>query len=229
MQGRDEDPACVLSGQIYVGSANYSVEKSSLCVGVVNCAAECENRLNLPTLRLEWREVAGERLQDVREAVFAFIDEHRPCLIHCSAGQSRSTSVALLYMVQRGGMTLKAAFAELYAQRGCIQPNGELWTELCVLCDEPALTQDECKALALASPSKAASVSSLASFEAFCSAHQGKGVHCVVRDATIDASFAQRLLKPPRNVTVITLQRCRFTTDDAVERRLRSKLHIVFY
>ena len=229
---QEADPAIVYSGRLMVGSASFCRSKAEHVSAVIQCAHEHENAFpQLPTLRLEWKEEAGEYLRDVQQAVFEFIDAaNGPVLILCSAGQSRSVSIALLYMTQRGNMSLKNAFAELFRQRGVIQPNGDLWNQLIEICGEsPTLSQDECRALVMSRPSQDEGivVSSIAEWMLTIDSLEPKrGHHITILNSIIEEEFAQLLCKPPRNVTLIHLKHCSIP-DESARRRINARSHII--
>jgi hypothetical protein len=150
MQRPDADPAYVCFGgvRLFVGSSGCHLKER--VSGVVNCAAEVANlALSCPTLRLELKEVSGELLVEVEDAVLNFVREHvakGPVLIHCAAGKSRSVSVALLVLHRLENVSLKEGFRSLYRLRPCIEPNSDLWGQLVELTHaSKALSQDDCK------------------------------------------------------------------------------------
>mmetsp|Transcript_51538 Transcript_51538/g.120919 ORF Transcript_51538/g.120919 Transcript_51538/m.120919 type:complete len:85 (+) Transcript_51538:1-255(+) len=52
------------------------------------------------------------------------------CLIHCSAGVSRSSSVVISYLMRRRGMSLREAYDTVKAARPQIAPNPGFWSQL---------------------------------------------------------------------------------------------------
>lgn len=244
---RDADPAEVLPGELFVGSSMGRPPPVSVG-GIINCAAECTDPIvggpssssswadAPPILRLEWREVAGELLDNVEHRVLQFIAQHLPngCIwIVCAAGQSRSVSIALMYLTTCRQITLCDAFGLIYRQRRCIQPNGDLWSQLCRRCNEPQLSLDDCRAAAHQRMAPRASdpleVSSLQELEALCGRLPAKkGHHITLTNCLITADLADILCRPPRCISLIRISVTCICADEEIAKRLRKKLHISF-
>lgn len=73
-------------------------------------------------------------LRPYAEEVCEFVDAAHElggvCLVHCSAGVSRSPAMVLAYFVLRRHCALKDAYAQIKALRPQIAPNVGFWAQL---------------------------------------------------------------------------------------------------
>jgi protein-tyrosine phosphatase len=238
-----KDPAELLGGRLLVGSASASVAHLRV-THAINCAAEVAN-MHPKTLRLEWREVPGETLESVRNAVLAFWDAamKRPdgavVFIHCAAGRSRSVAVACMVLHLREQMSLRQAFQAIFEQRGVIEPNADLWRQLVELTGSPPhTTQDACKtpimlagaAVLSTSPKLVASnVEELRQVFAECAAVRKKAFHVTYTGRHVTAELVEVLLKgKPSCVSIVTLSADCVYDDPALQAALKRKLCFVF-
>ena len=76
---------------------------------------------------------AGGTLEDVAEVrelgVAGAVGEKRSCLVHCSAGMSRSATLVLAYLVRHVGMSLLDALSHTKARRPLVSPLSSLLSE----------------------------------------------------------------------------------------------------
>ncbi len=230
-----KDPAAVLEGRLFVGSANACLTNLRI-TGSINCAQEVAN-LNSNTLRLEWREVAGERLADVRERVLVFWDAEQSkadgaVLVNCAAGKSRSVAVALMIMTARRRMSLKEAFETLFRERPCIEPNADLWQQMLEMTGAPAgMSQESCKAVMVPArlPNTAMSATDAAElgtlFKSFAAVR--KTAFHVDYSGVVTAEVLDMLLRGrPSCVSIVTLRQCSYEQPE-YELALRRKLCFV--
>ncbi|EKX39709.1 hypothetical protein GUITHDRAFT_114205 [Guillardia theta CCMP2712] len=74
---------------------------------------------------------AEAQIKDVEDAVAAvdalMEDSRHPILLHCTAGSSRSCTIACLWLMKRQGLSLVDAFLLLRSKRPCAFPNYGLW------------------------------------------------------------------------------------------------------
>jgi protein-tyrosine phosphatase len=243
-----KDPAELLGGRLLMGSASVSVADFGV-THAINCAAEVAN-LHPKTLRLEWREVAGETLENVRPAVLAFWDaamkrSDAVVFVHCAAGRSRSVAVSIMILHLREHMSLRRAFQAIFEQRGVIEPNADLWRQLVELTGSPPhTTQDACKTPAMlaaavvprplsfssSSPGLVASnVDELRQVFAECAAVRKKAFHVNYTGRHVTSDLTEVLLKgKPGCVTIVTLSAECVYDDPALQAALKRKLHFVF-
>jgi len=65
----------------------------------------------------------GSSLRDAAGFIDGGVRGGGVVLVHCAAGASRSATAVLAYQVLHGGMTLRAAFGDLWRRRPCTWPN----------------------------------------------------------------------------------------------------------
>ena len=68
-------------------------------------------------------EVMGTILHEAADFIESGLQSGGKVLVHCAAGISRSASVVLGWMVLHRGLTLRAAFEQLFSARPCVWPN----------------------------------------------------------------------------------------------------------
>ena len=67
--------------------------------------------------------VISNRFEDVSDFIAGAVSAKRSCLVHCSAGMSRSATLVLAYLVRHVGMSLLDALSHTKARRPLVSPN----------------------------------------------------------------------------------------------------------
>jgi protein-tyrosine phosphatase len=61
--------------------------------------------------------------QEILPKIFPILLNGQNCLVHCSAGKSRSVTIIAAYLIKYKGMTSKNALKYIKRQRSCVKPN----------------------------------------------------------------------------------------------------------
>jgi hypothetical protein len=128
----DNDPSQILP-YLFVGTQYINNNPDILIpLGIthmMNVAGEkvCENTKLFERLPyLKYTKTISKDLRQEFNVLFAFIDHARytggKVVIHCENGRSRSTSVAIAYLMNRYGLTLNFAFNFVKSKRPCLRP-----------------------------------------------------------------------------------------------------------
>ena len=219
--------------RLFVGAyISAGIRLKEVCAAI-NCAAEVQNvTLALgETLRLEWHEVKGEKLVDVKEQVLSFVRDHSngSVFVYCAAGKSRSVSVALMILFYLEGIPLRESFQALFRARPCIEPNSDLWEQLCEMTNERGLTQDELKLDKLLVQLReenrlpcARNADELAAL--FRTLTEPRKSFRIAFSGFVDDKIVELMLHAPKSVTQVRFVDCAWK-DEACHRAIRKKLH----
>jgi len=118
-------------GGLDVASNLQTLEKHGLTY-ILNSAKECPDSFtanpNFSYLRLDLLDCAAQTIDcAVFEQAFAFIDEARAkgrkVLVHCKAGQSRSATIVISYLIRTNHWTLQQAYKYVQDRRPAVSPN----------------------------------------------------------------------------------------------------------
>ncbi len=71
----------------------------------------------------ECKEDLAQYLDNAADYIEYAVKNRENILVHCAAGQSRSASIVLAYLVKHQQMTLKDALEFLKSKRNCVSPN----------------------------------------------------------------------------------------------------------
>ena len=74
--------------------------------------------------------VISNRFEEVSDFIAGAVGEKRSCLVHCSAGMSRSATLVLAYLVRHVGMSLLDALSHTKARRPLVSPNPGFMAQL---------------------------------------------------------------------------------------------------
>ncbi|KAG5188493.1 protein-tyrosine phosphatase-like protein [Tribonema minus] len=124
---------------LLLGSATLAADQDALrrhgISHIINCTSrhpyfpEHFNYLCVPL-----RDSPDQPIREVLESCFQLIDEAREqdtcCLVHCSAGMSRSASIVIAYLMKREGMSLLEALGFARERRPSVSPNSGFMAEL---------------------------------------------------------------------------------------------------
>ncbi|KAF4669170.1 hypothetical protein FOL46_001587, partial [Perkinsus olseni] len=128
----DNDP---ILRRLYVGSKEAATDKrllmhyniTHIVIAHPQLPAKYEGRLKY--YRVNMRDLPDYNLLDDLPGALGFIDEalndneHNRVLVHCSKGVSRSSSIAIAYVMFLRGLTFSEAFSMVEAQRPHVYPN----------------------------------------------------------------------------------------------------------
>ncbi|KAG5190251.1 protein-tyrosine phosphatase-like protein, partial [Tribonema minus] len=105
-------------------------------VRVVNCTRGCPNFHpdQLAYLRLELADAGHQKISHCFDAVVSAIDCARAaggaCLVHCTAGISRSPALVIAYLMKTKRWSLAAALAHMQKCRPSVSPNPAFMAQL---------------------------------------------------------------------------------------------------
>ena len=126
-------PSCVVEGRFYQGSLE-SVSKlrvlNSLGVRLVVCAAAellplfpgQFDYVHLPVDDTP-REDILSHFEDVYRRLDQAFERQEPVLVHCAMGISRSSTITIMFLMRKFGLSSQQAFAILQKRRPFVQPN----------------------------------------------------------------------------------------------------------
>jgi len=72
----------------------------------------------------------GDHFSKAVEYISAAKEKGGKVLVHCQAGQSRSASIVLAYLIHSEGYTLRDAYKYLKTRRVCVKPNPNFFLQL---------------------------------------------------------------------------------------------------
>jgi hypothetical protein len=99
---------------------------------VLNCATEISSAINqtrfgLHYHKLQWddtmEQVITKELLEILPWIQSHVDNHRPLLIHCAQGRSRSVSVVIGYLMQTTNVTYEDALKRVQIHKPFALPN----------------------------------------------------------------------------------------------------------
>jgi atypical dual specificity phosphatase len=123
---------------LYLGSIHALHEGGLTTLGITHILSLC-NTPHFGTTKKthKYLLLADSTSQDflsLMEEICTFVDAAQEtggaCLVHCSAGASRSPAVVLAYLVLRKNFTLKDAYEHVKALRKQTAPNAGFWAQL---------------------------------------------------------------------------------------------------
>lgn len=123
---------------LYLGSGHSLHEESLTQLGITHVLSLCKTPHYHTDCKIHkhvlLRDASSQALRPHVEDVCAFIDAAQDsggaCLVHCSAGASRSPAMVLAYFVLRRRCALRDAYAQIKAQRPQVAPNAGFWEQL---------------------------------------------------------------------------------------------------
>ena len=123
---------------LYLGSAQSLHEESLTKLGVTHILSLCNTPHYHTTSKshkhILLRDASTQALRPYAEDVCAFVDAAQErggaCLVHCSAGASRSPAMVLAYFMLRRRCALKDAHAHIKVLRPQVAPNSGFWLQL---------------------------------------------------------------------------------------------------
>jgi hypothetical protein len=129
------EPARILDF-LYVGDQQMAAHETTLekygINWVLNTATECPNFFGsnpkYTYMRLDLTDSASQTLSmSTLERAFTFIDDarknHQKVLVHCQAGQSRSATIVISYIIRTFRWSLKDAYQYTQSKRKSVSPN----------------------------------------------------------------------------------------------------------
>ena len=127
----------ILPDKLYLGPRGSATDESTVKAAGITCILNMTKEI--PTQRFEGVDVIRLDCYDSPqqvlplerggEAIDLFLDGGGRCLVHCNAGQSRSASIVMYYLMSEGH-TLRESFEYV---RGCkpdVKPNYGFWSQL---------------------------------------------------------------------------------------------------
>jgi atypical dual specificity phosphatase len=123
---------------LYLGSSQSLHDESLTKLGITHILSFCNTPHYHTTTKTHkhilLRDASSQALRPYAEDVCAFVDaaqeRNGACLVHCSAGVSRSPAMVLAYFVLRRRCALKDAYAHIKALRPQVAPNHGFWVQL---------------------------------------------------------------------------------------------------
>ena len=79
---------------------------------------------NTENLQIEIDDWELEPISKYFTQCYEFIEKHKTVLVHCGAGQSRSPTIVLMYLMRKDGISLKNAFRFVRAKRDILPNEG---------------------------------------------------------------------------------------------------------
>jgi atypical dual specificity phosphatase len=132
-------PPTLILPFLYLGSAQALHEDSLTKLGITHVLSLCltphfHATTHQTHKHLLLRDSSSQALRPYVEDVCAFVDAAQElggaCLVHCSAGASRSPTMVLAYFVLRRRCALRDAYEHVKALRPQIAPNQGFWLQL---------------------------------------------------------------------------------------------------
>lgn len=109
---------------------------------LLNCAVEINSRINQVKFgphyrKLEWddtmEQVITKDILDIIPWIESHVDNHRPLLIHCAQGRSRSVAVAVAILMQTTNITYEDALRKVQIHKPFASPNQNFKNQVCSL------------------------------------------------------------------------------------------------
>jgi dual specificity MAP kinase phosphatase len=130
------EPVEIFDNFLFVGdqeiASNLDILRRFRLTFILNTAKECpnffEDKPEFRYLRLDLQDCATQNLDmDLFERSFQFIDEARSknekVYVHCRAGQSRSATIVISYLIRTFHWSLEKAYRFVQDKRPAVSPN----------------------------------------------------------------------------------------------------------
>lgn len=131
-------PPTLILPFLYLGSSSALHEESLTKLGITHVLSLCKTPHYHTTSKAHThillRDASSQALRPHAEEVCAFVEAAQEaggaCLVHCSAGASRSPAMVLAYFVLRRRCALRDAYTQIKALRPQVAPNEGFWAQL---------------------------------------------------------------------------------------------------
>lgn len=134
------DTSTILEDFLYLGAKGVTGDREKLDglnIGfIVNCTqdAPVEYPDAMAYFHVDVGDFAGDDIGRFFPGACEFIEkarvEGKSCLVHCTMGMSRSTSIVLAYLVKHQGMSLAQALVHVKERRPVSSPNAGFMAQL---------------------------------------------------------------------------------------------------
>ena len=133
-----------INDHIYIGNKHVAANVNQLqehgITHVVNCAEELEhivqsydenmNWLFLPMIDCRYEGNVVDYIPQAIEFIDSAITNNHKVLIHCAAGISRSSSIAIAYIMHKNNLRYDRAYSRVVYKRPCCKPNSRFVEQL---------------------------------------------------------------------------------------------------
>ena len=118
-----------ITEKIYLGNEDGQREKELLQNEGITHILICGSQLHVfhPDIFnykiLDIDDSLNQKIDDLFQDTFDFIEKADKVYLHCAAGISRSASILIAYFMKKENLSYQKAYEKVKEKRGCIDPN----------------------------------------------------------------------------------------------------------